>query len=54
MLKKENYIQEANSQLINHTLLKLTTDLTTTTEIKEFVHSMATRGLIDKKKKKSS
>ena len=54
MINKEDYIQEADCQLNNHTYYqKLTADLTTkhSAEIKLFVSSMATWGLIDNKTK---
>ena len=54
VLNKEDYIQEPDNQqnTCNHTYYqKLTADLTAqhAAEIKEFVGSMATQGLIDNK-----
>ena len=54
VLSKEDYIKEADRQLIDQTYYQqLTADLTIqhAAEIKKFVNSMATRGLIDKKTK---
>ena len=57
MLSKEDYIKEADRQLNNHTYYqKLDVDLTPqyASEIKSFIHSMFSRGQIDKKKLKTS
>ena len=55
VLNKEDYIREADRKLNHHIhYQKLTANLTIecTVEIKKFVDSMATRGLINKKTKK--